>query len=437
MSSPELSAAVNNLQAWTSEQRDIRGLVGLSVSVSDGAETEVICSGVQNVDTDDSINPSTRFAIASQTKPVTAAVCMSLIENDKLCLDDVAGRFLSPLSEASDERLRNVTVGQLLQHTAGLSRDMQDAGYWDLSRPFPTREEVLVEVKDRELVLDPGQMMKYSNVGYALLGLLIEEVAEQSYEDAAREMVLDRLELDATGFTKDERTATGHRTSGGAPIGLDFTYPNAFSAATGLISDAHDVHEIYRSLTPGNEDVRVLGEEAKILMSNSRVKVPNSNSLSYSYGLDYGYVNGVEIVGHGGGYHGFLSFTLFDAEHNSSVAVFSNSIEADAIQLAMGVMSVVAHFREHGAPDSELLRFEGDYSNMWQIKRVTAAGDKLFVNSPGQYQPFGGAETLTRKESVFYVSGANGFESEGECVVFDIEHERMIYAGRKFCLRTT
>lgn len=163
-----------------------------------------------------SVDAQTIFPLASVTKPVTAAVVMTLVEEGKLSLDESVSRLVPEFRagaaadaegvDASLERLRpSVTVRQLLCHTSGLPEDIgpRDTRY---------REQMpLSEIADTmcrlPLGFAPGSAVRYSNAGFGVITRLVERVTGQEFWDVARRQVLTPMRLRDTVARPDRAVA--------------------------------------------------------------------------------------------------------------------------------------------------------------------------------------------------------------------------------------
>lgn len=147
--------------------------------------------------------PDTLFRIASVSKPVTAVAVMKLVEEKKLGLDDKAFQAGSLLPAdgqppLADPRLREITIRQLLQHTAGWDRDKSfDPMFRWREFTKPTVSDcplnpgrIIQHMLGERLDFDPGTRHAYSNFGYCVLGRIIEKVSAQGYERFVHEKVL-------------------------------------------------------------------------------------------------------------------------------------------------------------------------------------------------------------------------------------------------------
>jgi N-acyl-D-amino-acid deacylase len=154
----------------------------------------------------EAVGPTSLFRIASISKPITAVAVLQLVEQGKLSLDDKVFTLLDLGNGLSadakiDPRLREVTIGQLLRHTAGFDRQKSFDPMFrsvaiaeSLGVPPPAGpEHVIRYMATRSLDFDPGDRYAYSNFGYCLLGRVIEKVTGQGYEQAVQASVLKPL----------------------------------------------------------------------------------------------------------------------------------------------------------------------------------------------------------------------------------------------------
>ena len=132
------------------------------------------------------------FDMASLTKPVaTATSVMILIERGQLRLQDKVAKFFPEFATKGKE---NVTIEQLLIHSAGLIPDNALEDYdqgWKSAKP---------KICDLEAISEPGERFKYSDVGFILLGKIIEEVSGKPVNEFAEEEVFEKLDMDETGY---------------------------------------------------------------------------------------------------------------------------------------------------------------------------------------------------------------------------------------------
>ena len=149
--------------------------------------------------------PYNQFRIASISKLVTAVGIMKLQEEGKLSLNDKVfgpdGILNDPyFNEPKDKRVFSITVAHLLSHEAGWTQRYGDqmfmpiiiAEMMGIKPPVDTKTIVRFALNKR-LHYTPGTGRAYSNLGYSILGLVIEKVSGMPYEDYCRQAILEPL----------------------------------------------------------------------------------------------------------------------------------------------------------------------------------------------------------------------------------------------------
>ncbi|MGB7302056.1 MAG: serine hydrolase domain-containing protein [Burkholderiaceae bacterium] len=154
------------------------------------------------------VSPKSLFRISSVSKPFTAAAIMKLVEQRKLRLDtpvySIIGRLPIPPGHRINPRIKQITVQDLLRHSSGqeiynaqgrITSPMQPPVSRKVSRLFaakhpPSFEQVAGFMQTQPLMHPPGTQFKYSNYGYALLGLIIERISGKSYEKFVQDELL-------------------------------------------------------------------------------------------------------------------------------------------------------------------------------------------------------------------------------------------------------
>jgi CubicO group peptidase (beta-lactamase class C family) len=188
---------------------------GLSIVVlAEGEDARSDGFGFADIETRQPASIETVYLWFSMTKLVTATAVVQLAERSALKLDDPVGGFVSEFS--SGDRGRRVTIRHLLSHSAGLANPIPVG--W--VRPADTPAADLhaftgrLLAKHSRLRAEPGRTASYSNLGYLVLGEVIESASGGSYTDYVRSNILSPLGMTSTDFTyRDEmarRAATGY-----------------------------------------------------------------------------------------------------------------------------------------------------------------------------------------------------------------------------------
>lgn len=177
---------------------------GASVAVARGGKVIYARGfGYSDVEAKELVQPNSLFRIASITKPITAVAVFQLIEQGKLKLDQPAFAILDlkPHLENGatfDERHNRITIRQLLQHTGGWDRDKAfDPMFRSIEiakslgvNPPAEPVHIIRYMLGRQLDFDPGTRYAYSNLGYCILGRIIEKLTGQTYDQYIQQNVL-------------------------------------------------------------------------------------------------------------------------------------------------------------------------------------------------------------------------------------------------------
>jgi CubicO group peptidase (beta-lactamase class C family) len=181
-------------------------IAGASVAIAiDGKLVYAKGFGYTDTATKEEVQPYHKFRIASISKLITAVAVMKLVEEGKLSLHD---RVFGPdaildnpyFSNPKDKRIYSITVAHLLSHEGGWTQRWGDHMFMPLviadkmgvKPPADTRTIVRYAL-DKRLHFTPGSGRAYSNLGYSILGLVIEKVSGMSYEEYCRKKVFEPL----------------------------------------------------------------------------------------------------------------------------------------------------------------------------------------------------------------------------------------------------
>lgn len=128
----------------------------------------------------------TKFRIASFTKPITDMLILQLVEEGKLKLD---GKLTEYLPKFPKEKGEGITIHHLLTHTAGITGESRIPNLIDIEKEYYTRERFFNTIVEQDIIFKPGKGREYSNFGYALLGMIIENASGKSYEELLQEKI--------------------------------------------------------------------------------------------------------------------------------------------------------------------------------------------------------------------------------------------------------
>lgn len=145
-------------------------------STSDSRSCRDESYGLANVELGVPITARTRFAIGSVTKQFTAASILLLQEQGLLKTTDTLAQHYP----ATPDLWKNVTLRELLQHTSGIPDGVDDWGTPAFEQNQHPPEDIIKSVASKPLLFPPGSRMQYNNMGYVLLGLVVEKSASKA-----------------------------------------------------------------------------------------------------------------------------------------------------------------------------------------------------------------------------------------------------------------
>lgn len=328
---------------------------------------------------------ATVFGIGSVSKAFTAAAVLDLIDADAFALDDRAGDLLPGLGGPAAE----ATVEQLLLHTSGI-----EGSHGADHRPLD-RDEAIAAVSALESAFPPGTDYLYSNAGYSLLALIIDEQSGSSYREYLDEQILTLDSGHVGGFWDGEPAPAGPRAIGymegePAPETGGFAGPHWAMAGNGdLAMTAAELGAGTAALFTGE----LLSPEAvDMLMSTGFDHGDGTAELPGWVSIDPELL-GVPVIAAsgGGGDTGHSAVTVWLPETATTIAIASNTDEVLPDELLEVLLPAVVTGEPMAVPDeraevdpAELQSRAGLYAlDSGSTLTVTAEDDGLVVTADG------------------------------------------------------
>lgn len=276
--------------------------------------------GVADVATQREATTDTQYRLGSITKTFTAAAILQLRDAGKLDLEDRFDTYVEGAAHAP-------TLRRLLSHTSGLQRETHDDAW--LKQKFASVPELLDTFHEAEQILPPGARFHYSNLAFALLGIVVERVSGTPYAEYIERNLLKPVGLKRTTFEPDKNAAKGYLVKpyvegvwDEAPVET-----GAWIAAGQLWGTVHDLCRWARFLAEPNEDVlakRTVEEMRTIQTMDDHARW----TVGYGLGLQL-FRDGERIMaGHGGSMPGFIATVRVSAADRVGCAVLTNESTA-------------------------------------------------------------------------------------------------------------
>ena len=174
------------------------------VVVKEGKICDRAAVGVRKYGDPTLVTTNDQFHIGSCTKSMTATLAAMFIEEGKLRWDTTIAEVFPELKGKMDQRYETVTVEQLLTHRGGVPKKPPGAAWkraWkQQGTPMEQRQEFIAAVLAAPPEAAPGKKMIYSNQGYAIVGAMLEKIADKPWEHLITEKLFKPLHMDSAGF---------------------------------------------------------------------------------------------------------------------------------------------------------------------------------------------------------------------------------------------
>ena len=332
-----------------------RQIPGLALAVvKDGKVIKGKGYGLANVELDVSVTPDSVFELASVTKQFTATAIMMLVEEGKVGLDDKISKYLTN----APDTWSGITVRHLLTHTAGLKDDFWPplSSVWLANY---TRAQKFESASKLPLDFLPGERWGYSDQGYFLLGMIIEQVSGKRYRDFLAERIFKPLKMTAT-TVKDQWEIIKNRTPGyrlrdGKLAHVRRDVQDELPASYGVMSTVKDLAKWDAALY----SERIL-KKSSLDQMWTPVKLNSGSTHNYGFAWVLDEIRGHWVIGHGG-ITGTYIFRLPDDE--LTVIVLTNLSMASGsspLTIARGVAGrylpalLLSSLEEQPDPDPQM-----------------------------------------------------------------------------------
>lgn len=317
--SAELS---KNIEAVVQDYIDLGIFSGIILVAEKGNIQFHKAYGLANRETKAPNTINTLFDIGSMNKTFTSIVVKQLVAEGKLNLDDKLTQYIPGFK---DPNANKITINHLLNHESGFA-DYHTRNYFDLPLNERKLNAIVERAKSYDLNFEPGTEQDYSNLGYVILGAVIEKVSGKSYFDNVNERIVKPLNLKNTYLNDfsglENRIAHGYYYT---PLGeLDESAPlqDIPNPDGGFLSTTEDIMTFYRSYY---YDDLLLSEEAK----------SNDSFFNYLKELPDG-----KATGSAGGFEGFNTALYQVVSNDFTIIVFANMDEPVAEHIALDILAL-------------------------------------------------------------------------------------------------
>jgi CubicO group peptidase (beta-lactamase class C family) len=301
-----------------------------AILLQDGVALVDAAFGLADLEHSTPATTTTNYRLASVSKQFTAMAILLLVADRRLAIDDPLARFFTDAPPS----WRHITIQQLLAHTSGL------LDYEDLIPP-----DVTTQIRERD-VLDlvrphadgyhaPGTAFRYSNTGYCLLALIVEQVAGQSFATFLHERIFAPLEMTGTvayeaGVSEVARRAYGYSLRHQGWTRTDQSLTSATLGDGGIYSSVVDLARWDAALANG----RLLPEQLQGRMFSPHTATPEGTA----YGLGW-YLREPNIAYHTGETIGFRAAIVRRLDTRLTAIALTNRNDATPFALAEALIA--------------------------------------------------------------------------------------------------
>ena len=412
---PDLATAIDLYDAWIRFTMQRKHQPGLAAAiVHDGELLWGRGYGCADLESLAPVTLDTRFRIASISKTFTAVAILQLRDEGQLGLDDPASKYLDWF-DLRYPGAPEITIRNLLTHSSGLPRDSHKPMWTDCDAP--AWDEFVEGLKSRPPTRPPYDKFAYSNVGYSLLGGIIEIVSGDSWAAHLQRNIVDRLGMSATRpvpQSDDPLLATGYSQldDNYERKPMPFFLMEGFEASANFASSINDLVK-YAAFHLCEGENPVLSPHSLRDMHRIHWLEP-SWSTGYGLGSMQYKLGDWSISGHGGGYPGYLTGFTLCREHKTAVIILTNALgSAPTEYINQGyklVLPEIIKATEAPAPEAkpEWQLYLGEYFHEWGYDKVLLRNGRLQIVSLDamEYPPV----TLepTEAEHVFTIQEQGG-----------------------------
>jgi CubicO group peptidase (beta-lactamase class C family) len=349
-------------------------------------------TGLADVEQGVEATPDTQYAVASITKTLTAVSVLQLRDAGKLDLDDPLSKHLPEAAHGTP------TLRRMLAHASGLQRE-PPGEIWE-SLTFPSEEDLLRGLEEAEQVLPPMAAWHYSNLAYALLGVVVSRISGTPFRDYVQERLLGPVGLERTTWGPGERAAA-------LPY---FVEPYSASVRrepvleldgkggeSGLYSTVGDLARWGAFLCDPDESVLAPSSVAE--MHDLNVMAEANWTLGWGLGIEL-WRRGERIFGgHTGGFPGFLSILAYSRRDRVGAVVLTNAgnwpkLSPTGLELAEAGLEELAPelepWRPEAAPPAEIAPLLGRWWSEGDESIFSWRGGKLearLADAPPEREP--------------------------------------------------
>lgn len=274
------------------------------------------------------VNENTIYQIASLSKMFTGIIAKNLVLEGHLILENSITTYLpKDLSKKTLKKLKPIKVIDLLLHRSGLPRDSKVVKRKDGEPMLGGYSEKDLLIDLTKLKLKSEKTYRYSNLGYALAGYILERASELTYQELLEKYIIKQYELNNTSADRsiipNELIATPYRKES-RKIKTKSWETGKFISASGIYSNITDLSKILVNQLKAYKFFESKNISNPLVLTETKVSRGNEGSY-YGMGLFEDKVQRGILYGHRGDMDGFASEYSFNTKTNTGVILLTSS----------------------------------------------------------------------------------------------------------------
>ncbi len=274
--------------------------------------------------------PDTRFRLGSITKQFTATLVMQLVEQGKIDLSAPITRYLPDYPKTNGDR---ITIKHLLTHTSGIPGYTELPGFGKTIREPFSPTDLMKTFSSLDLLFEPGTKYSYSNSGFFVLGVILERVTGEPYEQLLRERIFDPLGMNESGYDHPgpliEKRAAGYDKTMDGYVNTSYLDMSQPYSAGSLYSSVDDLLKWDQALYTD----KVLSPESKRAMFT-----PGLGHYGFGWFISTG---AITTTDHGGGINGFNTYIARDLEAKRLFVLLNNTGGAPLEEMVTSLRNIL------------------------------------------------------------------------------------------------
>ena len=341
------------IDVWLEAQKDYKDIPAImGVVVKDQKILWSGAFGTSNLETSLPSSKNTISSICSTSKVFTATTIMKLVDQGKINLDDKVSDILPKYSvKQVFKESGPVTIRSLLTHASGLPRDTHHAYWSGPNHHFPTEDELYESLSKLETIHPVGTDSGYSNIGYALLGMIVEKVTGDSYKDYIESNLFRPLDM-SDSFVEMQSSLYGNKHAigytatnrNGKRKVASFYQTKSMQSSAGISTTVHDLAKFamwqFRLADKAETETEIMSPSTLRSMYQTQATSKNGNTkrgFGYEVSTDK---QGNQWVMHGGACPGYLSFLKMDVTNKMAYAVLVNANRVRTLAYVNGLIDI-------------------------------------------------------------------------------------------------